>query len=487
MNKRTPESFVETLQKVTRNVVKNLISILIILVITGALNLIGGIGVQAQETLKQLETFKSDGIKHLDYAFTITDDVVEYFREEGGDKKQAIENFYTWCRGYVEFFNQAFINSGAESPNMRIVHLDYDIDGEIFGDARDALQDLAVNERIKAVQIEVGADHVSKGIIFRSGARGSAPVLPKGMIPRLGTSISATHIHYYTALHEYLHTNGAGHQEKTHDTEDDAKAFLTQDEDGSWRATVMFSAAGTSNVVAPVISNPDTEYLGKSWGDSTHNNLRSVEKNLPYVQNFFEHSEPIDVAPLAYNDTVDIKRGEINEIPFQLVDYEGDDLEIDSYQIEGPIDLDIDNFRNVMIITPHPDAQFGDTYKITFRGCQDGGINLSNSAYVTGSILQSTGIEFNTELATALDIVVYPNPVSDVLHLTINCTVNVLQTDIILCDIQGRRVGVLLNQQDILQGQTHLEFDIGNLSPGIYFVRFIFSNGGSKSIRIVKQ
>ena len=88
--------------------------------------------------------------------------------------------------------------------------------------------------------------------------------------------------------------------------------------------------------------------------------------------------------------------------------------------------------------------------------------------------------EWGNEIKTHNDIAVFPNPVSNELHL-INLD---LQSKIKIIDVSGRKYDVkaIPNFR-----QKSVKIDLSNLKSGIYIAQILSEKGIAKSFKIIKQ
>ena len=90
------------------------------------------------------------------------------------------------------------------------------------------------------------------------------------------------------------------------------------------------------------------------------------------------------------------------------------------------------------------------------------------------------------ELITAIEeqfenkIKMFPNPANNVVHFVVDPTLRT-QT-IALTDVSGRVL-----QEILSKGQSHLQFDVAGLSPGVYFLVISTPSSGSKSYKLIKK
>ena len=88
--------------------------------------------------------------------------------------------------------------------------------------------------------------------------------------------------------------------------------------------------------------------------------------------------------------------------------------------------------------------------------------------------------DFANEISIINDIIPFPNPVSDVLHL-INLD---LESEIQIFDIMGRKCDVKVFSGTELQS---VKIDLSYLVPGTYVVQIFSEKGMTKSLKIMKQ
>ncbi len=103
-------------------------------------------------------------------------------------------------------------------------------------------------------------------------------------------------------------------------------------------------------------------------------------------------------------------------------------------------------------------------------------VNISNTYFW----LDSTNNMGVKNLVQEIDFKLYPNPSSGKINVEIPNDLKIARLEI--CDLIGRIVHVENNIS-----KKKIEFDLGNITKGIYFVNLIDSNGMSCAKRVVKQ
>ena len=88
--------------------------------------------------------------------------------------------------------------------------------------------------------------------------------------------------------------------------------------------------------------------------------------------------------------------------------------------------------------------------------------------------------DLTNEIILTNNIIPFPNPVSDVLHL-INLD---LESEIQIFDIMGRKCDVKVSPDPELQS---VKIDLSYLVPGTYVVQIFSEKGMTKSLKIMKQ
>ena len=114
-------------------------------------------------------------------------------------------------------------------------------------------------------------------------------------------------------------------------------------------------------------------------------------------------------------------------------------------------------------------------------------VNASNSCG-TSRNQNLTGISITTcprigDATSGLNLVAYPNPVSDLLNVEFNST-SEQHCKISLMDATGRVVRT--DVKDAVEGQNQMQFSVKGLAAGIYMLQFQMDNN-SEQLRIVVQ
>ena len=204
---------------------------------------------------------------------------------------------------------------------------------------------------------------------------------------------------------------------------------------------------GGSYSVQVIITNPKTLKATLCWTD-----VPGVAKN-----NQLNSTVPALVNNL---DLRIIKDTEVS-FPWKL-----DLNDLNSGAIKG--DNNVDNVEKVEV----ENATGTYTIQVTHKGTLDGG-SQNYSLIVSGFDQQSLS---NNDLTRA-QILVYPNPVSDLLHVTNASNISKYE----LYDIQGRLI-----KSENLTNQNSLTIDTFSLIKGVYMLNLITENGSFVE-KIVKK
>ncbi len=94
----------------------------------------------------------------------------------------------------------------------------------------------------------------------------------------------------------------------------------------------------------------------------------------------------------------------------------------------------------------------------------------------------SPAAPLSTNSFDSTNLKVYPNPVSDVLHLNLRSPIT-NATDGFLYGMDGRLIKTL----EIKQNQSNFEFDLQNLRQGIYILDLKSANNDKKTLKIIKK
>ncbi|WP_397362539.1 family 16 glycosylhydrolase [Olleya sp. R77988] len=92
------------------------------------------------------------------------------------------------------------------------------------------------------------------------------------------------------------------------------------------------------------------------------------------------------------------------------------------------------------------------------------------------STLSVSGIDVDKK------VFAYPNPTSSDLNIQINDT-NQLQGELQILDVSGR----LVKQQQFEVNGTRLVYNVSSLGSGLYFMKLVFNNGTSKTVKFIKK
>jgi len=94
-------------------------------------------------------------------------------------------------------------------------------------------------------------------------------------------------------------------------------------------------------------------------------------------------------------------------------------------------------------------------------------------------LMEYNGLTLGVDEVTTKQVKIYPNPVTDVFHLS-DSEYDSFKT-LILLDINGREVTTL--HGDNGEGSYH----IGHIAKGMYFLKFVYPDGTTKSLKLIKK
>ncbi|NBV58007.1 MAG: T9SS C-terminal target domain-containing protein, partial [Bacteroidetes bacterium] len=162
-----------------------------------------------------------------------------------------------------------------------------------------------------------------------------------------------------------------------------------------------------------------------------------------------------------------------NEWTLLTGDYTHSQNEDSFLYVKGPsvssaigADFFIDNFS--LVVAGSPEVDFSSASDIVDIGAYEY-IKTSLSIYDRGNEIKSNH-----------DITLFPNPVSNELHL-INLD---LQSKIKIIDVSGRKYDVKTIQN---LEQHSIKIDLSHLKSGTYIIQILSEKGKTKSFKIMKQ
>lgn len=110
------------------------------------------------------------------------------------------------------------------------------------------------------------------------------------------------------------------------------------------------------------------------------------------------------------------------------------------------------------------------------------------SAYFTrsgGCKTDMTGLE-QTQSAIINDIVVYPNPISELVKINLSASTD-QRVSFIVYDLTGRQIMILKDAANVNTGLNQFEFKLSSLQSGTYTIQAIFQDGSRVSQKIIKE
>ena len=212
--------------------------------------------------------------------------------------------------------------------------------------------------------------------------------------------------------------------------------------------------------------------------------LSSLDANQSYtIYLWVKNTQPNGTAQLTVRETIGdaITYNNItspieisnNEWSLLHADYTHSQNDSSFLYVKGPpvvngtgVDYFIDNFSLVSQGSPEVDFNaFGDIVDIGAYEYIESSLNIN---------------EWNNEKKTHNDITVFPNPVSNELHL-----INIdLKSKIKIIDVSGRKYDVKTIQN---LEQHSIKIDLLNLKSGVYIVQILSEKGTIKNFKIIKQ
>ena len=212
--------------------------------------------------------------------------------------------------------------------------------------------------------------------------------------------------------------------------------------------------------------------------------LSSLDVNQSYtIYLWVKNTQPNGTAQLTVRETIGdaITYNNItspieisnNEWSLLHADYTHSQNDSSFLYVKGPpvvngtgVDYFIDNFSLVSQGSPEVDfSTVGDIVDIGAYEYNESSLNIN---------------EWNNEIKTHNDITVFPNPVSNELHL-----INIdLQSKISIIDVLGRKCDVkgIPNFR-----QKSVKIDLLHFKSGVYIVQILSEKGTNKSFKIIKQ
>ncbi len=221
----------------------------------------------------------------------------------------------------------------------------------------------------------------------------------------------------------------------------------------------------------------------KNW-HSAKFDLSSLEINENYtIYLWVRNTQPNGTAQLTVRETMGdavtynniTNQIEISNNQWTLLsaDYTHSQNDSSFLFVKGPpvvdgtgVDYYLDNFSLVSQGSPEVDfSSVGDIVDIGAYEYKESALNIN---------------DLTNEIILTNNIIPFPNPVSDVLHL-INLD---LESEIQIFDIMGRKCDVRVFPDPGLQS---VKIDLSYLIPGTYFVKIFSEKGTIKSLKIMKQ
>ena len=243
-------------------------------------------------------------------------------------------------------------------------------------------------------------------------------------------------------------------------------------------------------------SNPKTLVSLPATGGYHHNNWVSQDGRYVFATEEIPSGRPILVINLQDIGNANLEvatsfldplmaAGQYNAIPHNV--YIKDNLLFDSQYEDGLLVYDISN-PVLPILIGYYDTHPQNTQYNTYRGCWGNYPWLPSGTIIAGDmqnglqLLKVTGTNNTTSLLANQPVLIYPNPVDDVL------TINLLKAT------RGQRIRILDLTGHVLSENTwpaggtfNMQLNIGHLPAGIYFIEIGFANGGKAIKKMLKK
>ncbi len=232
---------------------------------------------------------------------------------------------------------------------------------------------------------------------------------------------------------------------------------------------------------------------GSSASFSSVNSLTLTLTNLQIGSYYLELSATDNVGASS-KDTVEIEVLNQPAHTYTPIAMAGDDINVDlpaySVTLSGagtdPANLSV-NYRWNVISAPANYLLFDNTHpNVTISNLQPGiyalELTVTNSLGFNGK--DTTQVVVNEPVHTAFGIKTYPNPVSNILHISVAGIREVGKANIIIYDLKG----LIVMQKQIFAGfnTTVHQIPVQRLTSGIYVVKLIMANGSTATEKIIR-
>ncbi len=232
---------------------------------------------------------------------------------------------------------------------------------------------------------------------------------------------------------------------------------------------------------------------GSSASFSSVNSLTLTLTNLQIGSYYLELSATDNVGASS-KDTVEIEVLSQPAHTYTPIAMAGDDINVDlpaySVTLSGagtdPANLSV-NYRWNVISAPANYLLFDNTHpNVTISNLQPGiyalELTVTNSLGFNGK--DTTQVVVHEPVHTAFGIKTYPNPVSNILHISVAGIREVGKANIVIYDLKG----LIVIKKEIFAGlnTTVHQIPVQRLTSGIYVVKLIMANGSTATEKIIR-
>src|SRR5690554_4206207 len=150
--------------------------------------------------------------------------------------------------------------------------------------------------------------------------------------------------------------------------------------------------------------------------------------------------------------------------------------------LSGNVDIGGDwyDYNGNLLGTSQPTApSLGASYNYTY--ITSNGVCDADTAFVEVIVDASPDCTSNIQEEMAVNLSVYPNPTTDVLHIVNPTNIAALKVEVL--DMNGR---IVLVENSALKNTTEATISLGNLNTGVYTLR-VYNEEGQKIFKVVKR
>src|SRR5690554_1013036 len=150
--------------------------------------------------------------------------------------------------------------------------------------------------------------------------------------------------------------------------------------------------------------------------------------------------------------------------------------------LSGNVDMGGDwyDYNGNLLGTSQPTApSLGASYNYTY--ITSNGVCDADTAFVEVVVDASPDCTSNIQEEMAVNLSVYPNPTTDVLHIVNPTNIAALKVEVL--DMNGR---IVLVENSALKNTTEATISLGNLNTGVYTLR-VYNEEGQKIFKVVKR